>query len=201
MTCRTWDKIIERIGRFKERYKVGNLYTINVKQTDGKVTDIQFNKNEQYHAKESSVGTYVLRTNRLDLCAQEISKLHRSLTTVEESFKNMKGDLGLRPNFHHEDIPTIAHVHVTVLAYHMLAGVLKKLRTAGIYYNWNTIRDVLKTHVTMNTEDGHVIDARTCTTPTEKQHMIYNKLHIKHTPLGRKYMKSSVKTQRCSAEN
>ena len=200
-----YDKIMERIGRFKERYKVGNLYTINVKQTDGKVTDIQFNKNEQYHAKESSVGTYVLRTNRLDLCAQEISKLHRSLTTVEESFKNMKGDLGLRPNFHHEDIPTIAHVHVTVLAYHMLAGVLKKLRTAGIYYNWNTIRDVLKTHVrvttTMNTEDGHVIDARTCTTPTEKQHMIYNKLHIKHTPLGRKYMKSSVKTQRCSAEN
>ena len=200
-----YDKIMERIGRFKERYKVGNLYTINVKQTDGKVTDIQFVKNEQYHAKESSVGTYVLRTNRLDLCAQEISKLHRSLTTVEESFKNMKGDLGLRPNFHHEDIPTIAHVHVTVLAYHMLAGILKKLRTAGIYYNWNTIRDILKTHVrvttTMNTEDGHVLDARTCTTPTEKQHTIYNKLHIKHTPLGRKYMKSSVKTQRCSAEN
>ena len=200
-----YDKIMERIGRFKERYKVGNLYTINVKQTDGKVTDIQFVKNEQYHAKESSVGTYVLRTNRLDLCAQEISKLHRSLTTVEESFKNMKGDLGLRPNFHHDDIPTIAHVHVTVLAYHMLAGILKKLRTAGIYYNWNTIRDVLKTHVrvttTMNTEDGHVIDARTCTTPTEKQHTIYNKLHIKHTPLGRKYVKSSVKTQRCSAEN
>ncbi len=67
----------------------------------------------------------MLRTNRLDLCAQEISKLHRSLTTVEESFKHMKGDLGLRPNFHHEDIPTIAHVHITVLAYHMLAGILK----------------------------------------------------------------------------
>ena len=31
---------MERIGRFKERYKVGNLYTINVKQADGKVTDI-----------------------------------------------------------------------------------------------------------------------------------------------------------------
>ena len=200
-----YDKIMERIGRFKERYKVGNLYTITVKQTDGKVTDIQFAKNAQCHAKESSVGTYVLRTNRLDLCAQEISKLHRSLTTVEESFKNMKGDLGLRPNFHHDDIPTIAHVHVTVLAYHMLAGILKKLRTGGIHYDWNTIRNILQSHIgvttTMNTEDGHVIDVSTCTTPTEKQHMIYNKLHIKHNPLGRKHMKSSVKTQRCSAEN
>ena len=99
---------------------------------------------------------------------------------------------------------TIAHVHVTVLAYHILAGILKKLRTSGIYYDWNTIRNILATHIrvttTMNTEDGHGIDVRTCTTPTEKQHMIYHKLHIKHTPLGRKYIKSSMKTQRCSAE-
>ncbi len=200
-----YDKIMERIGRFKERYKVGNLYTINVKQADGKVTDIQFEKNEQCRTKEASVGTYVLRTNRLDLCSEEISKIHRSLTTLEDSFRNMKGNLGLRPNFHHDDTPTIAHVHITVLAYHMLAGILKKLRTADVHYNWNTIRNILATHVrvttTMNTEDEHVIDVRTCTTPTEKQHMIYNKLHIKHTPLDRKHMKSSVKTQRCSAEN
>nr|WP_096895100.1 hypothetical protein [Candidatus Scalindua japonica] len=204
-TLKKYDKIMERIGRYKERYKVGNLYTINVKQTDGKVTDIQFEKNEQYRTKETSVGTYVLRTNRLDLCSEEISRIHRSLTTREDSFRNMKGNLGLRPNFHHDDIPTIAHVHITVLAYHMLAGILKKLRTADVHYNWNTIRNILATHVrvttTMNTEDGHVIDVRTCTTPTEKQHMIYNKLRIKHTPLERKHMKSSVKTQKCSAKN
>nr|CAJ74445.1 unknown protein [Candidatus Kuenenia stuttgartiensis] len=34
----------------------------------------------------------------------------------------------------------------------------------------------------------------------EKQHTIYNKLHVKHTPLGRKHIKSPMKTQRCSAE-
>ena len=189
-----YDKIIERIGRLKERYKVGNLYTIKVEQTDGNATDLQFDKNDQAQAKEGAIGTYVLRTNRLDLSGEEISKLHRSLSTVEESFENMKGGLGLRPNFHHTDIPTIAHVHITVLAYHMLAGILKKLRTAGIHYDWNTIREILATHIrvttTMNTEDGHVIDVRTCTTPTEKQHTIYNKLHIKHTPLGRKYLSS-----------
>lgn len=199
-----YDKIMEKIGRLKERYKVGNLYKISVKDVDGKVIDIEFDKNEQCHAKEATVGTYVLRTNRLDLCAEEISKLYRSLTTVEDSFRNMKSDLGLRPSFHHQDIPTIAHAHVTVLAYHILAGILKKLRTAGIHYNWNTIRNLLATHIrvttTMNTEDGHVIDVRTCTTPTEKQHEIYSKLQIRHTPLDRKYIKSSIKTQRCSAE-
>ncbi|QII11971.1 hypothetical protein KsCSTR_25920 [Candidatus Kuenenia stuttgartiensis] len=199
-----YDTIIERIGRLKERYKVGNLYTIKVEQTDGKATDIKFKKNAQAQAKEGAIGTYVLRTNRLDLSGEEISKLHRSLSTVEESFKTMKGNLGLRPNFHHTDTPTIAHVHVTVLAYHILAGILKKLRTAGVHYNWNTIRNILATHIrvttTMNTKDGCVIDVRTCTAPTEKQHTIYNKLQIKHTPLGRKNIKSPMKTQRCSAE-
>ena len=106
----------------------------------------------------------------------------KSLTTIEGCFENMKGDLGLRPNFHHTDTPTNAPVHVTVLAYHILAGIVKKLRTAGIHHDWNTIRNTLATHVrvttTMNTEDGHVIDVSTCTAPTEKQHTIYHKLPI-----------------------
>ncbi|MBE7548478.1 MAG: hypothetical protein HS127_15525 [Planctomycetia bacterium] len=90
------------------------------------------------------------------------------------------------------------------MAYHMPAGILKKLRTVGIHHTWNTICNILATHIrvttTMNTEDGHVIDVRTCTTPTEEQHMIYNNLHMKHTPPGRKYIKSPIKTQRCSVE-
>ncbi len=32
--------------------------------------------------------------HRLDIGGEEISKLHRSLTTIEECFENMKGDLG-----------------------------------------------------------------------------------------------------------
>ncbi|MBE7548379.1 MAG: hypothetical protein HS127_15010 [Planctomycetia bacterium] len=55
----------------------------------------------------------------------------------------------------------------------------------------NTIRNILATHIrvttTMNTKDGCVIDVRTCTAPTEKQHTIYNKLQIKHTIRQKKY--------------
>ncbi|MBE7443998.1 MAG: hypothetical protein HS132_01530 [Planctomycetia bacterium] len=79
-----YDKTIERIGRLKERYKVGNLYTVKVEQADGKATGIQFEKNDQAQAKEDATGTYVLRTNRLDRSGEEISKLHRSLTTIHD---------------------------------------------------------------------------------------------------------------------
>ena len=204
-TQKKYEKIFERIGRIKERYGVGNLYNVVVTEKNGNATDITFQKNDQSTIKEKAIGTYVLRTNRADLSGAEISKIHRSLVTIEDCFENMKSALGLRPNFHHTDAPTIAHVHITVLAYHMLAGILKKLRTAGIHYKWTSIRNILKTHTlvttTMNTKDNHVFTARTCTVPTEKQHMIYNKLKIKQTPLSRISVKTSMKPQRCSAEN
>jgi len=63
----------------------------------------------------------------MDWSSEEISKVHRSLTTIEDFFKTMGGTLGLRPNFHHTDVPTIAQAHITVLSYHMLAGILNKV--------------------------------------------------------------------------
>ena len=199
------EKIMERIGRLKERYGVGYLYDIRVEEKEGKVINIVFEKNDQSKIKEKSIGTYVLRTNRIDLAAEEISKVHRSLVTIEDCFEKMKGALGLRPNFHHTDAPTIAHVHITVLGYHILAGILKKLRMAGINYSWGTVRNMLATHMrvttTMNSEDNHILNIRTCTTPTAKQHLIYNALKIKLTPLGRVLEKIPVKSQRCSVEN
>jgi len=199
------EKIMERIGRLKERYGVGYLYSIFVEEKEGKVINIVFEKNDQSKIREESIGTYVLRTNRMDWSAEEISKVHRSLTTIEDCFKNMKGVLGLRPNFHHTDVPTIAHVHITVLGYHILAGILKKMRMADINYNWGSIRNILETHIrvttTMNSQDNHVVNIRTCTIPTAKQYLIYNALKIKLMPLGRVLEKTSLKSQRCSVEN
>jgi hypothetical protein len=146
-THKKYDKIIERIGRLKEKYGVGSLYDIEVKQQKGVATKIIFNKNPNGKAKEKRVGEYVIRTNRLDLIEEEISKIHRTLTTVEDSFRSMKSELGLRPNYHKRDDTGTAHIFITVIAYHIIAGILKKLRTNGINYSWRTIRNILSTQV------------------------------------------------------
>ena len=131
-TTKRYEKILERIGRFKEQYKVGYLYKIKV-QREGKIaTDITFESNPAKQIKEDSLGEYVIRTNRTDLSGEDISRIHRSLTTIESSFKSMKSELGLRPNYHKNDDSTIAHIFITVIAYHVLAGILKKLRSQGI---------------------------------------------------------------------
>ena len=198
-THKKYDKIIERIGRLKEKYGVGSLYDIEVKQQKGIATKIIFNKNPNGKAKEKRVGEYVIRTNRLDLIEEEISKIHRTLTTVEDSFRSMKSELGLRPNYHKRDDTGTAHIFITVIAYHIIAGILKKIRTNGINYSWRTIRSILSTQVrvttSFNTEDKATMHIRTTTTPTLKQSDIYSKLGLVQKPLKQVKIKLPTKTK------
>lgn len=204
-TRKGYRSIVERIGRIKERYGVGSLYDIEIHQVEGKVTKIEYSKNPKGKAKQQKVGDYILRTNRLDLTEKEISKIHRSLTTVESSFRSMKSHLGLRPIHHKRDIMTCAHIFITVIAYHILAGILKKLHQKGINYNWDTIRNILSTHVrvttTFKTEDETTINVRNSTTPTIRQQEIYDALEIKKQPLKKVKIRTALrKTKKCSEE-
>lgn len=187
-TQKKHEKIAERIGRLKEKYKVGNLYDIKIKRRDDEAISIEYNKNPKGQVKDENLGNYVLRTNRLDFSGEEISQMHRSLTRIEDCFKGMKA-IGLRPNYHHKDCPTVAHIHITVIGYHILSGILKKLRRSGIHENWGSIKNALITHrretTTLNTRDKKIIDVRTCTRLTGKQYKIYNALGLKQTPLKR----------------
>ena len=199
-THKRYDKIIERIGRLKEKYGVGSLYDIEVKQEKGVATKIIFSKNPNGKAKEKRVGEYVIRTNRLDLTEEEISKIHRMLTTVEDSFRSMKSELGLRPNYHKRDDTGTAHIFITIIAYHIIAAILKKLRTNGINYSWRTIRNLLSTQVrvttSFNTEDKATIHIRTTTTPTLKQSDLYSKLGLLQKPLKQVKIKLPLKKER-----
>ena len=199
-THKKYDKIIERIGRLKEKYGVGSLYDIEVKQEKGVATKIIFNKNPNGKAKEKRVGEYVIRTNRLDLTEEEISKIHRTLTTIEDSFRSMKSELGLRPNYHKRDDTSTAHIFITVIAYHIIAGILKKLRAKGVNYSWRTIREILSTQVrvttSFKTEDKNTIYIRTTTSPTIKQAKIYSVLGIIQKPLKKVQVKIPTKKAR-----
>ncbi|MHC4072829.1 MAG: IS1634 family transposase [Planctomycetota bacterium] len=189
-TRKGYDQILERIGRLKEKYGVGTLYEITVSRNGDLATAIAFDKNEKGKVKEQHVGEYILRTDRCDLTHEEISKIHRSLTIVENSFRSMKSELGIRPNHHKRDDPSVAHIFITVIAYHIVTGVLKTLRAQGIRYTWATIRKLLLNHSrstsTLTTAEGDSLNIRSSTSPTLRQSEIYLALGIPHQPLRRK---------------
>jgi hypothetical protein len=123
-----YDSIVERIGRLKERNKVGWLYEIKVTKENDRAVDLCFTRKK---TEVDKFGEYVIRTSRTDLADHEISSLHRTLTRIEGSFRWMKQDLGLRPNYHQIDSRVEGHIFITVLAYFILAPILAALARSG----------------------------------------------------------------------
>ena len=182
-------KVLEKIGRLKEKYKVGQLYNITVEKEGENATKIDFKRNKKSEERKSQYGEYVLRTNRLDLNNADISQIHRSLTTIENSFRSMKSHLGLRPIHHQKDENSEAHLFVTVIAYHFVAGIIKRLRAKGINDNWNSVRETLNSHrrvtTNLNTKEDVVINIRQNTDANLAQNKIYKALKIITTNLKR----------------
>jgi len=197
-TTKKYGKIMERIGRLKEKYFVGNYFDIEVNEHEGIVHTITCERNLKGVAKSENLGKYVIRTDRIDLSEEELSGVHRSLTTIESSFRSMKSDLGLRPNYHKCEEATTAHIFLSVLAYHIVCPILRRLSEAGLDYTWNSVRNLLSSHdrvvTAFNSEDGHCVFVKNTTSANLSQKSIYNALAIKHDPLKNVYFKRKVES-------
>ena len=161
------------------------------------VSAITFKKNPTGQIKSEKFGKYVIRTDRIDLNEEEISSIHRSLTTIESSFRAMKTDLGLRPNYHKCEEATTAHIFLSVLAYHMVCPILKRLSESGLNYTWNSVRNILASHdrvvTSFNTDENYCIHVRNTTSANLSQKNIYNALGLKHDPLKNTTSKTKIK--------
>lgn len=62
-------------------------------------------------------GRYLLRTNLTEEDPAKLWQYYIQLTQVEEAFRNLKGDLSLRPIFHQKEGRVEAHIFVAFLAY------------------------------------------------------------------------------------
>ena len=164
------------------------------------VKAIGFKKNRAGQSKSEVFADYVIRTDRVDLDESAISTIHRSLTRIEGSFRAMKSDLGLRPNYHQGEEATHAHILLSVLAYHMVCPVLHRLSKSGLDYTWNSVRNRLSSHdrvvTSFNTEPGECIHIRNTTEANLNQKNIYNALGIKHDPLKDIVVKQKIKLTR-----
>lgn len=151
-----YNKILQLIGRLKEKYPgAARLYEVEVVPEKGKkaedpgvlAVDIIWKKKQAfYREKILSEGTYLLRTDRLDLSDKEIWEIYVMLNQVESAFRSLKSDLGLRPNFHQIESRVDSHLFISVIAYHLLHVIEYRLRRGGDTRKWRTICNVLSTH-------------------------------------------------------
>jgi transposase len=111
------DKILERVGRLKERYpKARGFVQINVTATKQPRLEWTWDQ-AKYRRALATDGAYLLRSNQPGWTAAEFWETYIQLTIVEHAFRVLKSELFLRPIWHHYSGRTRAHVFVCVLAY------------------------------------------------------------------------------------
>jgi len=175
------EKIHQAIGRIKERYpRVARYHRIEY-DSERK----QLSSHEEVEKKvlaEKLDGTYVMKTDRRDLSADEIWRTYILLTRVEDAFRDIKSPLMERPIFHHLKNRTQTHIFLCVLAYHLLAVIEHRFLQHGVHTSWWSLRQELSTQqvvtVVLPTTDGRVLRIRKATVPESAHREIYLTLGI-----------------------
>lgn len=98
-------------------------------------------------------GRYLLRTNLTENDPAQLWSYYLQLVRVEEAFKNLKGDLAIRPVFHQEEARIEAHIFIAFLAYclHVTLGRRLHALAPGL-----TPRSVLQKFAAVQMIDVHV---------------------------------------------
>lgn len=181
---KSYPKVLERIGRLKEKHRrVASYYDIKVCPDESGVKAISI----VWESKESKLeqrfqGAYCLRSFGLDWSSSDLWHTYVMLTQVEEAFRCLKTDLGLRPVYHRIEKRVDAHLFITILAYHVMQTVLHQLKLSGMPMHWITLCRHMASQVrvtsSMQLEDGRQLRVRTSTRPEFHQREIYSALNL-----------------------
>ena len=126
------DKILERVGRLKERFpKARGFVTITVTTTKPPRLEWSWDR-AGYQQALAADGAYLLRSNQPGWTAREFWETYIQLTVVERAFRVLKSELLLRPIWHHYSGRTQAHVMVCVLAYALWKTLDHLAKRAGL---------------------------------------------------------------------
>ena len=98
-------------------------------------------------------GRYLLRTNLIDDDPARLWGLYLQLVSVEEAFKNLKGDLAIRPLFHQLESRIEAHIFIAFLAYCLHVTLARRLHALAPGL---TPRSAIEKFATVQMIDVHV---------------------------------------------
>jgi transposase len=188
-TTKRYDKVLERIGRLKEKYRrAAQHYEIRVEHDEqsGKATVIHWARKEKAHTQATHPGVYCLRTNLGEWDETTLWNTYTMLTDLEAVFRSLKSELGLRPNYHQKETRIEGHLFITLLAYHLVHTIRTQLKSQGIHDSWETLRRKLENQqritVSLKREDGKTLHIRKATRAEPHQKVIYDALGISPQP-------------------
>lgn len=127
-------------------------------------------------------GRYLLRTNLIGRDPAEMWEFYTQLVHVEEAFKNLKGDLALRPIHHQEERRIEAHIFVAFMAYalhvtlrHRLSALAPGLTPRAVLEKFGVVQMI---DVHLPTTDGRTVIMSRYTQPEPELQILLQQLRL-----------------------
>jgi hypothetical protein len=128
-------------------------------------------------------GRYLLRSNTPEQPAPQLWQFYLQLGHVEEAFRNLKGDLGLRPIFHQDMKRIEAHIFIAFLAYCLHVTLGRRLRDLAPGLTTRSVLEKLAAlqmlDVHLPTTDGREVILIRYTQPERDQQLVLDELKLK----------------------
>jgi Transposase DDE domain len=127
-------------------------------------------------------GRYLLRTNLTGSDPAELWRYYIQLTQVEEAFKNLKGDLSIRPIHHQKEARIEAHIFIAFLAYCLHVTLARQLRAHAPGLTPRSVLEkfaaVQMIDVEIPTTDGRTITLTRHTGPEPELKLLLERLQL-----------------------
>ena len=184
------DQLLLKIGAAqKEAGRAKSLVTITLPKAGQSVTQETFTftlNRKRLRACRRHEGRYLLRSNLVGKAPAELWAFYIQLTEVEQAFKELKGDLAIRPVYHQSDERIEAHIFVAFIAYCLQVTLKQRLRALAPGL---TPRAVLEKFAAIQMLDIHfpTTDGRTLiytryTQPEKDQQLLLQQLKLRLPP-------------------
>ena len=131
-------------------------------------------------------GCYLLRTNLTENDPAQLWQYYTQLVAVEEAFRNLKGDLAIRPIFHHDEKRIEAHIFIAFLAYCMQITLTRRLHALAPGLTARSALEkfaaVQMIDVHLPTTDGREIHLTRYTHPEPELQLLIDQLKLRLPP-------------------
>ena len=127
-------------------------------------------------------GSYLLRSNLTAGDPAQLWAFYLQLTEVEQAFKELKGDLAIRPIYHQTNERIEAHILVAFLAYCLQVTLKQRLRALAPGLTARSVLDkmaaIQMVDVQLPTTDGRTVILSRYTEPERDQALLLQQLKI-----------------------
>lgn len=183
------DMLLKKVGAAeKEAGRFSRLLDVNIPAVDMPINKETFwwkLNRENYRRIRQRDGRYLLRSNQTETDPSKLWQQYMVLTEVEEAFRNLKGDLAIRPIHHQLESRIEAHVFVAFMAYCLYVTLRQMARSRAPGLTPRSILEQMKTiqmiDVKIPTTDGRKLTMSRYTKPEKTQQLLLTQLNL-HLP-------------------